>query len=59
MKFTPQNLRRIDEARIILGIHGFISYREEENVCRRMEKWLRKNGVRWIRTPLCAGRSGK
>lgn len=59
MKFTTQNLRRVDEARILLGIQGFISYREEGNVCRRIEKWLRKNGVRWTRTPFCGKRSGK
>lgn len=55
LRLTRRNLRKVDDARLLLAIQGFLSDAENEKVQRRIERWLRKNGVTEIRQiPLCA-----
>ena len=39
---------RVDECRMMLHIHGFLSESENDRVNARIEKWAAKDGVRRV-----------
>lgn len=40
---------RVDQCRMMLHIHGFLSEAENERVNARIEKWAAKDGVRRVK----------